>query len=70
MDTPTAMMYALVVSRESMCIAFLLAALNDLDLMSADVHNAYLNVPSRNKSWFKAGPEFGQCEGCVVVIVQ
>jgi len=51
--------YASVVSRESVRIAFLLAALNDLDLMAADIANAYLNAPCREKIYITCGIEFG-----------
>jgi hypothetical protein len=51
-------------------IAFLAAALNDLDIMACDVSNAYLNAPCREKIWFVAGPEFGSQQGQVVKIVR
>ena len=56
MDTPDAMTYASVVSRKSTKIALVIAALNNLDVLSANVHNAYLNAPPRDKYWFKIGP--------------
>ena len=37
--------YTGVVSRESKCIAFTLAALNGLNIMSADIQNDYLRAP-------------------------
>jgi hypothetical protein len=48
-----------VVSRESVRIAFLIAALNDLDGMAADIGNAYLNTPVREKIYIVCGKEFG-----------
>ena len=45
-DTPT---YASVVSQESVRIGFLLAALNRLEVMSADIAGAYLNTPCQEK---------------------
>ena len=56
MDTPDAMTYASVVSRKSTKIALVIAALNNLDVLSAKVKNAYLNEPPSQKAWFKAGP--------------
>ena len=50
--------YASVVTRESVRIAFLYAALNDLDILGCDVSNAYLNAPCREKIWVQAGLEF------------
>ena len=60
--------YASVVSRESIRIIFMLAALNDLNVLAADVGNAYLNAPAREKVWFRAGPEFAEKEGQRVVV--
>ena len=45
-DPPTAMTYVSVVSRESVRIAFLLTALNGLDILTGDIGNAYLNAPT------------------------
>jgi hypothetical protein len=58
-DTPHAMTYAIVVSRESVKIALTLAALNDLDVKMADIENAYLTAPITEKVWCIIGPEFG-----------
>jgi hypothetical protein len=44
-DPPMSQTYASVVSRDSVRIAFLIAALNELDIMAADVQGAYLNAP-------------------------
>ena len=60
MYTPAAMLYSLVVSRESVRIDFLITDFNNLDLLSANTQNAYLNAPPHGKAWFKGGPEFGQ----------
>ena len=60
--------YSSVVSRDSVRIAFLYAALNELDVMSADIGNAYLNAPCREKVWTKAGPEFGEDEGTIYIV--
>jgi len=48
-ETPASSTYSSVISRESVRVAFLLAALNKLELIAADVGNAYLNVPCREK---------------------
>jgi len=37
----------------------LIAALNDLDIDAADIGNAYLNAPPKEKVYIKCGPEFG-----------
>ena len=69
-DTPTSLTYSSVVSRDSVKIAFLIAALNDLDLMACDIGNAYLNAPCREKIWFEAGPECGELAGKVCKLVR
>jgi hypothetical protein len=48
-DPPVSITYASVVSRESVRIAFLIAALNDLDVLAADIGNAYLNARTKEK---------------------
>jgi hypothetical protein len=58
-DTPVAMTYSSVVSRDSVRIGFMLAALNGLDVMACDLENAYLNAPCVEKIWFKGGLECG-----------
>ena len=41
--------FASVVSRDSIRIAFTVAALNDLEVLSADVSRAYLRTPRRRR---------------------
>jgi hypothetical protein len=63
--------YLSVVTRESIRIAFLIAALNELDILAADVGNAYLQAPAREKVHTTAGPEFGPSRvGQTVIIVR
>ena len=69
-EPPASITYSSVVSRDSVRLAFLLAALNDLDIMACDVGNAYLNAPCREKVWFVAGPEFGSRQGTVIKVVR
>ena len=55
------LMYAGVVSRESIRIAFTYAALNGLDIFAADIRNAYLQAPSSQKNFYggkAAGRDF------------
>jgi hypothetical protein len=69
-DTPHAMTYASVVSRESVRIALTLDALNDLDINMADIENAYLTAPITEKVWTVLGPEFGDDAGKRALIVR
>ena len=66
-DTPTSVACSSVVSRDSVRIILLIAALNDLDLKAADVENAYLTAPCKEKMWMKAGPEFGSDENSISI---
>ena len=69
-EAPTSMTYSSVVSRDSMWIAFLIAALNDLDIMSMDLENAFIQAPCREKIWFKGGLECGEDKGKVCIVVR
>jgi hypothetical protein len=70
-DASSQLTYSSVVTRESVRIAFLIAALNDLDILAADVGNAYLQAPAREKVHTTAGPEFGPHRiGQTVIVVR
>ena len=56
---PIGSTYAGVVSGESVWIAFMYAALNNLDVCAADICNAYLQAPLFQKDYIICGPEFG-----------
>ena len=58
-DPPKESTYSSVVSRDSVRIAFTIAALNGLDVLVGDVQNAYLNAPTKEKTYTTAGLEFG-----------
>jgi hypothetical protein len=65
---PSILTYSSVVSRDSVRIALLIAALNGLELMSCDIQNAYLNADCRERIYTIAGPEFGSDKGKVMLI--
>jgi hypothetical protein len=70
-DVSSHLTYSSVVTRDSVRIAFLIAALNELDILAADVGNAYLQAPAREKVHTTAGPEFGPNNiGRTVIIVR
>ena len=54
---PSSLTYSSVISRDSFCLDFLIAEINDLDIMVCDIVNTYLNAPFRENIWFAAGPE-------------
>ncbi len=60
MDTQNLLTYSSVVSWDSVKIAFLIATLNDINVMACDIGNAYLNAPCRERIWFVAGAECGE----------
>ena len=69
-SVPASMTYSSVVSRDSVRIMFLVAALNGLDVKMCDIGNAYLNAETRERLWFQAGPEWGDKENSPVIIVR
>ena len=69
-DPPSSMTYSTVVSRESVRIAFLVAALNGLNVLAGDIQNAYLNAPTTEKLFFYAGDEWKADKGRPVLIVR
>lgn len=69
-NVSAAQSYSSVVSRDSVRIMFLMAALNDLDIKMCDIGNAYLNAETRERVYFIAGPEWGSRAGLPVTIVR
>ena len=69
-ETPASVTYASVVSRESVRIALTLVALNDLEVKTADIENAYLSAPVGEKIWRRLGPEFETDAGKRALIVR
>jgi hypothetical protein len=68
-EAPSSLTYLSVVSHDSIHIAFLIAVVNNLDIMSCDLENAYLNAPCHEKIWFEGGLECGEDKGKVCVII-
>ena len=65
---PKSVTYSSVVSRDSVRICLMLAALNELDIQAADIENAYLTAPCREKCWTIGGKEFGSNAGKPFII--
>jgi hypothetical protein len=68
--TPSSMTYSSVVSRDSIRLAFLIAALNNINIMSCDLENGYLDAPCHEKIWFEGGIECGEDHGKVCIVVR
>jgi Reverse transcriptase (RNA-dependent DNA polymerase) len=67
-ETPPTLTYSSVVSRDSVRIAFLVAALNDINVLACDIQNAYLTADCRERIYIIAGPEFGSEVGSIMVV--
>ena len=67
-ETPMSLIYFSVLSRDSVRIILLIAALNGLQVMACDIQNAYLTAKCREKIWTYAGPEFGSECGQPMII--
>ncbi len=67
-DPPKESVYSSVVSLRSIRIICFLAELNGLELMAADIGNAYLEAYTKEKVAFIAGPEFGPLAGHTLII--
>ena len=48
-DLPSPMIYASVVSRDIVLLAFRITALNDLNILAGDIQKAYFNDPKNRK---------------------
>ena len=69
-NDPNVITYSSVVSRETVRLALMIAALNDLQVKTADVMNAYITAPTKEKIWTIIGPEFGADAGKKAIIVR
>ena len=56
-NPPSSTTYVSVVSHDSVRLAFLIAAFNDLDILAGDIHNACLNASTKEKVFFYADDE-------------
>ena len=69
-DVTSSITHSSAVSRDSVRLTLLIAALNDLDISACDIGNAYLNAECQEKLWTIAGSEFGSEKGCVMIIAR
>ena len=67
---PSSLTYSTVVARDSVRIMLLVAALNDISIAGADIQNAFLTAPNREKNFLRAGPEFGESEGTIFIVTR
>ena len=67
---PKHLTFISVVSRESVRISLTLAALNDLEVKTSDIQNAYRTGPCSEKVHTTLGTEFGENKGKTAIIVR
>ncbi len=68
MEIPLDSIYSGVVSCHGIQLLIFLAELNNLDLWTTDIDNAYLEAETQEKVYIIAGPEFGELEGHTLII--
>ena len=69
-ESPFALTYSNAVSRYILQLALLITAKNDLDGMTCDIGNIYLNAPCKDKIWFKTGEECNEYQEKVMIMVR
>jgi len=69
-DVPLESVYSGVVSLRSVRMVSFAAELNDLELWATDIGSAYLEAYTKEKLYIVAGPEFGELEGHVLLIIK
>ena len=57
-DPPELIKYSIIVSRDSVHIAFMIDALNNINMYSTNIGNAYFNAPCKGGIWNITSPEF------------
>ena len=68
-EPPSTITYAIIVSRETVRISMTLAALNELLLKVADIHNTYITSPVTENIWTVLVQEFGEDAGNKAIVV-
>ena len=69
-EAPATIMYASIVLRETVRIALMIAALNDLEEKSGGILNACVQAPVTEKVWTTLGPEFGKDAGKTAMVIR
>ena len=59
-----------MVEGASVHLLFLIAAANDLDTLTGDISNTFVNAKTPEKMHCQAGPKFGEHEGQMTEIVK
>ena len=56
---PATITYASILTRESIWLALMITALNDLQVKTSDILNAYITAQVTEHVWMTLGPEWG-----------
>ena len=67
-DTPIDSVYSSVVSLRGIRLLTFIAELNDCQVWATDIGNAYLESFTKEKVYIIGGAEFGDREGCTLII--
>ena len=67
-DIPIDSVYAGVVSLRGLRMCIFIAELNNMEAYATDIGNAYLEAITKEKVCIRAGPEFGDKEGHLLII--
>ena len=66
-DTPT---YSSTVKSKSVQLLHVIAHKTKMKQLCGDIGSAYVNATIDEKVFARAGPEFGEREGCIVIIIK
>ena len=69
-DPPAALTYSSVISQDTVCIALTLAALNGLNVMTADIQNTYIQALTSEKHYVICRCEFSDNMGKRALIIR
>ena len=69
-DVPTHTTYSITLIRDIVFIGFLIAALNNLEVLAGDIQNAFFEAPTNEKILFYAGDECKADKYKVVIVVR
>jgi hypothetical protein len=67
-NTPGSITYSNIVSHDSVRLAFVIAGLNNLNVLAGDVTNEYLNALCCEKIWLERSVESGEDRGKVLIV--
>ncbi len=67
-NPPTSMANSSIVSRNSVRMDFLIAAFNNVDILTGDIQNTYIHAETKENIYFIAGDGWKANKGRIVVV--